>query len=272
MTKKTGKKKSSISAAIKEEKLDYKEPIEIADGIHWLGFYDKNAAFHSNPYLIKDGDEVVIIDPAGITEYPQVASKIFSMVNPSQITHIVLHHQDPDLCAAVPMLENAIENKDLKLVTHSRASVLIHYYGVKSDFYLVDKNNYTLTLKSGRRLKFMTTPFMHFPAAIVTYDETSKILFSADIFGAISKDWKLFATEGYQEQMASFHRGYMPSNKFLRSFIEKIKPLDIEMILPQHGSIIKGDMVPKCMNFLKSLKCGMDLASSDKKLYGWIPK
>jgi flavorubredoxin len=258
--------------ATEQEKLDYTEPIEISDGIYWLGFYDENAAFHSNPYLIKDGDEVVIIDPAGITEYPQVASKIFSIIKPSQVSHIILHHQDPDLCAAVPMLENAIGNKDLKLVTHSRASVLIHYYGVKSEFYLVDNNDYSLTLKSGRRLKFMTTPFMHFPAAIVTYDETSKILFSSDIFGAISKDWNLYASEGYQEKMATFHKGYMPSNKFLNAFVEKIEPLDIEMILPQHGSVIKGDMVPKCMDFLKTLKVGLDLASTDEELYGWIPK
>lgn len=44
------------------EDLDYLQPIQIADGIYWIGFYDDNAGLHCNPYLIVEGDEAVIID------------------------------------------------------------------------------------------------------------------------------------------------------------------------------------------------------------------
>ena len=43
---------------------EYKNPIEIAEGIYWVGFYDAQSGLHCNPYLINDNDEVVVIDGA----------------------------------------------------------------------------------------------------------------------------------------------------------------------------------------------------------------
>ncbi|MFH1874196.1 MAG: MBL fold metallo-hydrolase [Pseudomonadota bacterium] len=256
------------------EKLlyDYLEPIEIVEGVYWVGFYDEQAAFHCNPYLLIDGEEAVIFDPAGTREFPKVAGKIFSLIDPQQVSYIVLHHQDPDICAAVPLLEDLIPNKQLKIVTHSRAAVLIKYYDIKSEIYPVDKHKHSLTLKSGRQLKFITTPFCHFPAALMTYDAKQKLLFSSDIFGAISKGWKLYAEQGYEKQMESFHVGFMASNKHLNAVMTRVSKLDLAMILPQHGSIIKADMIPKCIDALSKLQCGIDSQLTEEELYGWIPK
>jgi len=255
-----------------KEEYDFLEPIEVAKGVYWAGFYDERAAFHCNPYLLIDGEEVVIFDPGSVLDYPKVASKIFSVVDPKEVSHIVLHHQDPDLCACVPMIENLSQNKQLKIVTHSRTSLLIRYYGVMSEFYHVDQHQYSLTLKSGRILRFMVTPFCHFPASIVTYDEKEKLLFSSDIFSAISTDWHIFAKEGYEKQMAAFHVGYMPSFRHISAVMERFANLDLRMILPQHGSIIKGEMIHRCIAFLKQLPCGIDASLSEEELYGWVPK
>ncbi|GBE04627.1 nitric oxide reductase [bacterium BMS3Abin10] len=257
---------------MEEQEYDYLEPIEVAKGVYWIGYYDEKASFHSNPYLLIDGDEAVVFDPAGVMEYPKVASKIFSLVDPAQISYIILHHQDPDLCSGVPLLEDVITNKQLKIVTHSRAAVLINYYGVKSEIYAVDRHQYELALKSGRILKFMKTPFCHFPSAIVTYDPKEKLLFSSDIFAALSVDWGLFAGKGYERQMETFHVGYMASRKHLNIIMDKIAKMDLAMILPQHGSIIKGEMISRCIEFLKGLHCGIDSLLSEEELYGWIPK
>lgn len=247
------------------------EAVEVARGIYWVGSHDPKELFHCNPYLLIDGEEAVIFDPGGITDYPEVARKIFSIVKPVQIRYVVLHHQDPDICASVPLLEEVIDHGQMKILTHSRASVLIGYHGIKSEFYLVDKNRYSLTLKSGRFLRFLTIPFCHFPAAIATYDEREKVLFSSDLFGAISPGWSLFAGEGYEEQMRIFHVGYMASARHLSRVMERMATLDLEMILPQHGSIISKEMIPKCIDFLKKLPCGIDAQVTEEELYGWIP-
>ena len=46
----------------KSKNTDYENPIEIADGIFWVGFYDRQSGLHCNPYLIIDNDEALVID------------------------------------------------------------------------------------------------------------------------------------------------------------------------------------------------------------------
>ncbi len=254
-----------------EQFYNYYETIEVAEGVHWVGFFDVKTTLHCNPYLLIDKDEAVVFDPAGIPDYPTVASKIFSLIDPRLVNYIVMHHQDADLCASVKALAETITNKELKTVCHSRSRVFLHYYGIASKHYDVDKHDYKLTLKSGRTLRFILTPFCHFPAAIMTYDEKEKLLFSSDIFGAISSDWSLYAKEGYEEKMRLFHAGNMASNKHLRAVMEKVEELDIDKILPQHGSIIKGEMIPRCIEFLKNLDCGIDSKLTIEELYSWVP-
>ncbi len=251
---------------------NYREPIEVAEGVYWVGFYDERASFPSNPYLMIDGEEVVVFDPASITEHQEVTLKIMNTVDPAKISYIVVHHPDPDICSALPSLQGAIKNNKLKVATFCRNRLFLHYYGVVVDYYDVDRHDYKLTLKSGRTLRFILTPHCHYPTAIMTYDEKQKILFSSDIFGTISFDWSLFAKEGYEEQMRLFHTGYMASNRHMRAVMEKVEELDIDIILPQHGSIIKGEMIPRCIEFLKNLDCGIDSAFRDEELYRWIPE
>ena len=255
----------------KNHSQNYSKAVEVARGIYWVGSHDPKEPFQCNPYLLVDGKEAILFDPGGISDYSKVAEKVFSIVEPAQIRYLVLHHQDPDVCACLPLLEQVTDHGKMKIITHSMTSILIRYYGIKSEFYLVDKNSYTLRLKSGRILRFLTTPFCHFPAAIVTYDEQEKILFSSDLFGAINPGGSLFAREGYQKQMQTFHAGYMASTRHLSAVMETMAKLDLAMILPQHGSIISGEMIPQCIDFLKNLPCGIDAQVTEKELYDWIP-
>ncbi|MDP2854433.1 MAG: response regulator, partial [Smithellaceae bacterium] len=89
-------------------------------------------------------------------------------------------------------------------------------------------------------------------------------------FGAISPGWSLFAKEGYKEQMRTFHAGYMASTRHLSKVMGMIAKLDMELILPQHGSIIPKEMIPQCVDFLKRLPCGIDAQVTEEELYDWI--
>jgi flavorubredoxin len=240
------------------KKPDLTKAVEIADGIFWVGFDDTSAGFRCNPYILNDGEETVFFDPGSVPHFPMVLEKAMQVTDLRRIKHVVVTHQDPDLCAAIPRFEELVTGIGGKfdICTHTRASVLIAHYGTISDYYRVDANDWKLTLKSGRTLKFIFAPFLHFPAAFMTYDEKSKILFSGDIFGGLSFDWNLYANEHYSEAMKAWHENYMPSNAILRNTMNKLDGLDINMIAPQHGSIIPKKDVREYIEILKNCQCG----------------
>lgn len=237
--------------------IDTTKPVEVAGGIYWVGFDDKESGLRCNPYLMLDGDEAVLFDPGSAPHYPQVLSKVTRLIPFERISHIIVTHQDPDLCGAIPRFEELVYGVggSMRIVTSSRASVLIAHYGIRSKFYNVDMEGWSLTLRSGRRLRFIFTPYLHFPGAFMTWDEKSGVLFSGDIFGAFSFDWSFYANETYGDAMAAFHENYMPSSDILRRAMEKLDGLDIKLIAPQHGSIIK-ENPRRYIDILKRLECG----------------
>ncbi|MGD8886087.1 MAG: MBL fold metallo-hydrolase [Gammaproteobacteria bacterium] len=239
--------------------MDFDEAIAVTRDIHWVGFYDQEARLHCNPYLLIDDQDVVLFDPGSIPHFPVVMRKIIDLVNPGEITHIVVSHQDPDVCGNLAVLEDVISRPDLKIIAHTNTIRLIRHYGVTSDYYPVEKHDYKLQLSSGRELQFLFTPYLHSPGAIVTYDKKTKSLFSSDIFGAISQDWSLFRSDDFLEPMRRWHELYMPSNRILAECMKRLSNLDIDRILPQHGSVLEQDQTQQAIDFLARLPCGLDL-------------
>ena len=242
--------------------MDFDEAIAVTRDIHWVGFFDKEANLHCNPYLLIDDSDVILFDPGSIPHFPVVMRKIIDLVNPSEITHLIVSHQDPDVCGNLAVLEDVIGRPDLKIVAHTNTIRLVRHYGVRSDFYAVEKNEYKLSLTSGRELQFLFTPYLHSPGAIVTYDTRTRSLFSSDIFGAISADWSLFKNDNFLEPMRIWHQTYMPSNRILANCMKRLSQLDIDRILPQHGSILEQHQVKQAIQFLAELPCGLDLQES----------
>lgn len=236
---------------------DYKQPIEIASNIFWVGMYLENDPFQCHPYFIKNGDESILIDPGSMLEFDETVRKVKSIADIKSIKYIVLHHQDPDLVAAVPEIEKLIDRDDLLIVTHSRMSLLIKHYQVTSDYYEIDKNDNKLITKNGYRLEFLTTPYCHSPGAFVSYEPMTKTLFSGDIFGGIEESWEFYADETYFDKAKQFHQEYMPSKDIFNYALSKIEALDINIIAPQHGSIIKKEYIKNLIQDMKNLDCGL---------------
>ncbi|WP_295009416.1 ATP-binding protein [Sulfurimonas sp.] len=217
----------------------------------------KNDPFQCHPYLIKNGDESILIDPGSMIEFSETVRKVKSVMDIGSIKYIILHHQDPDLAAAVPEIEKLINRDDLQIVTHSRMSLLIKHYLVTSSYYEIDKQDNHLVTSNGFRLEFLTTPYCHSPGAFVSYDPNSKILFSGDIFGGIDDSWDFYADESYFDKAKQFHQEYMPSKDIFNYALGKIEKLDIDLIAPQHGSMIEKRYIGKLIKDMKSLDCGL---------------
>ena len=242
--------------------INYESAVTISREYFWVGFFDEEAQLHCNPYLFVDGDEAVIFDPGSIPHFPIVMRKIIDVVNPKAISTIVVCHQDPDCCGNLAVVEDVIDRADLKIVTSQACCRLVRHYGLRSLLYIAEENEMRLKLESGRELNFISLPFLHSPGAIATYDEKTATLLSGDLFGGISKDWSLFAQDGYLEAMSLFHQAFMPSNSILAEGMSNLSSYEIKRILPQHGSILEDDQVAKAMEHLKALPCGIDLKGS----------
>jgi len=234
------------------------EVTALGGGFFWVGNSLLTENLICNPYLLVEGGEGILFDPGSTLDAKDVRASVASILPLDKIRYVVLHHQDPDLAAALPYMEAA--GMKFTIVTHWRTWSFLRFYGITSPVYLVDEHGYALRLSSGRTLQFIPTPYLHFPGAIATYDRQSKFLLSSDLFGAFSERWSLYADDGYREAMKRFHEHYMPSNEILRPTMDLISCLELEAILPQHGSIIK-ENIPSYIDTLKNLECGLALES-----------
>ena len=242
---------------MRQTNLDFSQSIEIAPKIHWVGMYLENDPFQCHPYFIDNGDESILVDPGSMLEFDAVIRKVRLFTDLKNIKYIILHHQDPDLADSVPEIEKLINRHDLRIVTHSRMVPLVKHYLIRSDYYEVDKNNLRLTTENGLTLEFLTTPYCHSPGAFVTYEPSSQTLFSGDIFGGIEESWEFFADEDYFDKAKQFHAEYMPSKDIFNYALSKIEKLELELIAPQHGSIIQKPYIRDLITKMKDLDCGL---------------
>jgi flavorubredoxin len=236
----------------------YEDPIEIAEGIFWVGFFDRQSGLHCNPYLIIDGDEALVIDGGSRPDFPTVMMKILQTgIAPNRIKALLYQHYDPDLCGSIPNFEGIIKRKDLHILSETDNLMFIRHYSVSSRLVPLGQVNYRYEFSSGRTLEFIKTPYSHSAGSFVTFDPKSKILFSSDLFGSYGTEWELFLNLRPEcrncaklgncpknlpvcpiDDILDFHRTIMPSRKALRYSIEQLLQKPFETIAPQHGSII----------------------------------
>jgi flavorubredoxin len=248
------------------ERYDKPTPLFKDDNhaVYWLGV-PEDSAFRCNTYLIVDGPGAVIVDPGGHSSFEFVKNRVAQILPVEQVNALIVCHQDPDVAAS--MVDWLEMNPTLKVITTVRTNILLPHYG-KSDYTFVNVNeNPVYFFVSGRKLKFIESPFLHFPGAFTTYDETTRFIFSGDIWAAIDMDWKLIVEDfgKHELKLSLFHIDYMASNIAARGFIDRIRHLELDAILPQHGSVIPKKFVYKALEYLNHLKCGLDLIYPDLK-------
>ena len=250
---------------MENKELDYSDYVEIADGTYWVGFSDKNAGFHCNPYLIIDNGEAALIDSGSRNDFSTVMLKIMRTgTDPRNITRLIYQHYDPDLCGNIPHMEALINNDELKIISHRENNIFIKYYSSKSERECIADLGYEYNFASGRKLIFILTPYSHSAGSFVTYDTKTKVLFSSDLFGSYDTDWGLYSSiiekcayctpdnicpvSGMPCQITgilNFHKSVMTSTVALRYALKQLEGLDISLIAPQHGSLLHTPLIQK---------------------------
>ena len=241
----------------------YDRPLPIAEGVFWVGFNDVRRQLHCNPYLIVEDDRAVLIDGGSRSDFATVMTKILQTgVDPRRIEALVYQHYDPDLCGSMANLIDICDNPDLRIYTERHNEAFLACYLPESErrrIHLLDELDGGYRLGE-RLLTFVPTPYAHAAGSFVTYDEATRTVFSSDLFGSFSPQWDLFlelddacitctdydACPQHKPHcpvpgIHDFHRHVMPSTKALRRAMDVIGALDIEIIAPQHGSVIRGE-------------------------------
>lgn len=232
--------------------------------VYWLGT-PEDSAFRCNTYLITDGDEAIIVDPGGAEVFDFIRRRVEQIIVPAHVSAQILCHQDPDVAGS--MVRWLEVNPEMKVITSTRTNILLSHYG-RDDYNFFNITEFSsYTFSSGRNIRFIESPFLHFPGAFTTYDETSQYLFSGDIWAAIDMDWKLVISDfhNHEFKMNLFHLDYMAGNIATRGYVDRLKGITIEAILPQHGSVIPKAFVEDALRYLSNLRCGLDILYPDKK-------
>ncbi|HEY8353805.1 MAG TPA: MBL fold metallo-hydrolase [Methylophilaceae bacterium] len=219
----------------------------------------------SNQYLITHGEAGVLLDPGGFGVMPEVLAEMLHYLSPGQIRGIFLSHQDPDI---VGSLTTWLQLTSCPIYVSSIWMRFLPHYGFTDmrRFIGVPDQGMAWEPDPGFRLRIVPAHFLHSEGQINVYDPVSRILFSGDIGAAMmptdNDDAFVDDFDAHLPYIEGFHRRYMCSNKAIRCWLDTVAELDIDIIAPQHGPVYRGSAVPAFLNWLKDLRCGIDLMQS----------
>ncbi len=245
------------------------EPVEVAPGVFHLGVKDNKNSWANIPYLIVEGDEAVIIDPGSAKPefYATVMRKVHAICDPRKIKYQIVQHQDPDLCAALPLMEKII-HPEAKVLTPVESLLLVQHYGLDSTLQGVQDGE-SFELGGKRKISFFMTPYAHFIGSMVTYDHDTRTLFTSDAFGGFSVSDNLEADENYPEFLTTFLGQYLGSKRALEYALKRIEQLQagpgVDRFCPQHGCVISKEQIPVYMAAAHGLKVGDEVDRLAKK-------
>ena len=159
------------------------------------------------------------------------------------LDYVVLHHMEPDHSAT--LAELLLRYPDVKVVCNSKILAMI------KQFFNLDLTEKALVVKEGETLetghhtlKFMFAPMVHWPEVMVTYDETTGTLFSADAFGAFGAiNGAIFADEvdfdkDYMDEARRYYCNIVGKyGNQVQALLKKLYPVELKMICPLHGFV-----------------------------------
>lgn len=219
---------------------------KINDHVFWLGSVDwDRRLFDSliplpdgtsyNAYIIKGSEKTVLLDSVD----PAMADELMAQLDGfPRIDLIISQHAEQDHSGTIPRILE--KYPDAKVISTPRAKgMLIDLLEIPDNQFKTVEDGETISL-GDKTLKFIHTPWVHWPETMVTYLEEDRVLFSCDFFGSHIATTDLFVSDQgrvYEAAKRYFAEIMMPFRNIIKKDLEKLAPLKIEMIAPSHGQI-----------------------------------
>jgi len=222
------------------------EPREIVPGVHYVGTPDFDRRLFDaliplpdgtsyNAYLVTGRDKIALIDAVEPQKLDVLRAYLAGV---PRIDYVVSNHTEQDHSGGLPWVLERYPEAVL-LASETAKPMLVDHLGLDPARIRTVADGERLAL-GGKTLRFILTPWVHWPETMSTYLEEDRILFSCDWFGSHMAQTSLFV-DGVDCILAEAKRYYaeimMPFRKIIQKNLEKIKDLDISLIAPSHGPI-----------------------------------
>lgn len=201
----------------------------------------------SNQFLLFDSEHAAVIDPGGELTYNRLFMALSNYTKVRNLDYVIASHQDPDIVAS---LNKWLVGTDAKIVVPALWERFIPHYTRpgKTEGRVIAIPDQGAILNLGKlQLKALPAHFLHAEGNFQFYDPISKILFSGDMGANLCPrtdlDEPIKSISEIMPYMEGFHQRYMNSNKICRYWVNMVRTLDIEMMVPQHGRAFVGKKV-----------------------------
>jgi anaerobic nitric oxide reductase flavorubredoxin len=231
-------------------------PTEIRQGVYWIGVNDRTTDLFEglwpitqegvsyNSYLVND-DKKAIIDLVKSIKADDFFSQIADVVQLSDLDYIVINHMEQDHTGVLRTLRRIAPDATI-LGSPKTKDMLESFYDIRDNVVAVEDGE---TISLGKRaLQFFSTPFVHWPETMMTYETSHHILFSCDGFGGYGAlrgaifDEDCTDPDFYQREALRYYTNIVArfSKAVLRA-IDKLSDLPVEVIAPSHGLVWRQD-------------------------------
>lgn len=195
-----------------------------------------------NSYLIKDGDQTILIDGCHDSYSKQYFNNINEVSNIKSINTLIINHCEPDHTGAIRKLIEA--NSEIKIYCTKTSSIFLKG--------ITNINNLNIhTIQDGEELKinsktfkFVVAPFLHWPDSMFTYLIEDKIAFTCDFLGSHYCEPTMIDTQiTYVNEYWSAFKNYYdaifgPFKQHVKFGLGKLANLTIETVCPSHGPVL----------------------------------
>lgn len=229
---------------------------KVVDDLYWVGGNDHRLALFENihpiprgvsynSYLLLD-EKTVLFDTVDWSICRQFLENVEHVLDGRDLDYLVINHMEPDHGASIE--EILLRYPNVTIISTEKSIMLMHQFGFDVD----DK---TMTVKESdsfrfgkHNIVFVEAPMVHWPEAMVSFDTTDGILFSADAFGSFGAlDGKLFNDEvNFDRDWIDDARRYYTNivgkyGPHVQALLKKASTLDIHYICPLHGPVWRND-------------------------------
>ena len=224
--------------------------MKIGNDIYYVGVNDHQIDLFEGQYVVPNGmsynsyvimdEKIAVMDTVDARKTKEWFDNLDKELKERVPDYLIVSHLEPDHSANIQLFTE--KYKEAKLVLSAKAKAMLpQFFNIEGldERCIVVKEGEELDL-GNHHLKFIMAPMVHWPEVMVEYETTEKILFSADgfgKFGALShdEDWACEARRYYFNIVGKYGAP-------VQALLKKASTLDIEMICPLHGPILKDNL------------------------------